>query len=320
MVVSEKSFAREMEETMLPYLRARGGMRYLEREPGRKIFLLTYRADAPKGVLVISHGYTEVSVKYQETFYYLVKSGYTVYFPEHCGHGRSYRLTKDPSLVHIDRWERYTQDLACTADLAARENPGQPLYLFGHSMGGGIAAALAAKEPERFDKVVLCSPMIRPRTGKVPWGTAVRIARGFCAVGQSRRYVAGQRPYGGPDDYRTGNCLSPARFAYWQEKKEPEPLFHLSAASYGWLYQSWRLNRYLQHVAWRKIQAPVLMFQAGREQMVSKREQERFARKLAWRRKVRLIRVPAAKHEIFCGDARTMEVFWRRVFRFLESR
>ena len=31
-------------------------------------------------------------------------------FPEHCGHGLSYRLTDDPSLVHLDRWNRYSRD------------------------------------------------------------------------------------------------------------------------------------------------------------------------------------------------------------------
>ena len=39
--------------------------------------------------------------------YYFLKAGYYVYMPEHMGHGQSYRLTSDPSLVHIDTWKRY---------------------------------------------------------------------------------------------------------------------------------------------------------------------------------------------------------------------
>ena len=53
--------------------------------------------DMPKGVVVISHGFTESAVKYDEVAYYFLKEGYHVYIPEHCGHGRSYRLTADPS-------------------------------------------------------------------------------------------------------------------------------------------------------------------------------------------------------------------------------
>ncbi len=66
--------------------------------------------DMPKGVVVISRGFTESAVKYDEVAYYFLKEGYHVYIPEHCGHGRSYRLTADPSLVHIDTWRRYIRD------------------------------------------------------------------------------------------------------------------------------------------------------------------------------------------------------------------
>lgn len=68
--------------------------------------MLQYLSDAPKGVVVISHGFTESAAKYDEVAYYFLKEGYHVYIPEHCGHGRSYRLTADPFLVHIDTWRR----------------------------------------------------------------------------------------------------------------------------------------------------------------------------------------------------------------------
>lgn len=62
--------------------------------------------------------------------------------PEHCGHGRSYRMcsdTGDLSLVHVD-------DLLFVSRRAA-EFPELPVCLYGHSMGGGIAAAAAAQAP-----------------------------------------------------------------------------------------------------------------------------------------------------------------------------
>lgn len=318
MFISEKNFREELEKKVLPYLASHGGERFLEREPGRPIRCLCYRAERPRGVVVISHGYTEMAEKYLETIYYFLRSGFSVWLAEHCGHGRSYRLTEDLSLVHIDRWERYVQDLLYTAHLAKRESGGLPLYLFGHSMGGGIAAAALSMEPQLFSKAVLSSPMIRPLTGKVPWKTAIRIAHGYCLAGKSKHYVAGQKPYeeAEPERYEDCNCLSPARFSYYRECKEENPLFHLNAASYGWLYQSAALNHYLQHTAWKRIQTPVLMFQAGREQMVSKKEQDRFARKLAARGKLHYIHVRGAKHEIFCGSSGGARRCWRAVLQF----
>ena len=46
---------------------------------------------------------TEAAPKYDEMIYYFLKAGYHVNMPEHMGHGQRYRLTADPSLVHIDK-------------------------------------------------------------------------------------------------------------------------------------------------------------------------------------------------------------------------
>ncbi|MDO5423756.1 MAG: alpha/beta hydrolase [Eubacteriales bacterium] len=318
LVIAEEQYLTQIQNTVEPYLKAHERVLWLERETGRKIYCLNYRADRPRGVVVIAHGFTETAEKYREILYYFVKRGYRVYMPEHCGHGRSYRMTDDPSLVHIDHWQRYVDDLLYVAHRARRESRGLPLYVFGHSMGGGIAAAAAAVEPGLFRKVVLSSPMIRPLTGKVPWRTARRIAAFFCLTGKNQRYVAGQHPYEGKENFEKSSSLSKVRFDYYQEKKKKEPLFQTNAASYGWLYEAAKLNRYLQRTGWRKIQAPVLLFQAEREKLVSKREQEKFARKLARGRKVYLIKVPGSKHEIFNADAGTAERYWRRIFYFLE--
>ena len=46
-----------------------------------KIHMLQYLSDIdmPKGVVVISHGFTESAVKYDEVAYYFLKEGYHVY-------------------------------------------------------------------------------------------------------------------------------------------------------------------------------------------------------------------------------------------------
>ena len=69
------------------------------------------------------------------------KEGFSVYLPEHCGHGFSYRLTEDESLVHLDSFERYVEDFIFVTKKAKRTIPGGlKIYLYRHSMGGGIAA------------------------------------------------------------------------------------------------------------------------------------------------------------------------------------
>lgn len=226
-VLQEKNYAERMQNGVEPYLAAHAEEFYWERESGHPIHVLRYRAFRPRGVVVISHGFTENAEKYKEIVYYFIKEHFHVYLPEHCGHGKSYRLVEDPSLVYVDSYHRYVEDLLFVARKAKAEACGLPLVLYSHSMGGGIAAAAAAKAPHLFRKVVLSSPMIRPLTGKVPFADAKRIAAFACATERGTQYVVGQKPYQGIENFKQSSSLSRPRFLYYQQKREKEPLYHL---------------------------------------------------------------------------------------------
>lgn len=320
-ILREQDYKEKMKNVVEPYLAVRQKEMWLEREPGRKIHCMHYYADNPKGVVMISHGYTETAEKYKEIIYYFLRFQYHVYMPEHCGHGYSYRLTEDLSLVHIDSYKRYVQDFLFVSEFAKNENSGLPMYLYGHSMGGGIAAAAAAKADNLYEKIILSSPMIRPLTGNIPWGVSCIVAAVCCLMGKSEMYVAGQKPYTEEELFEDSSSTCRARFEYYQEKRRKEPLFHLSAPSYGWLHSAARLNIYLQAEAWRKIQAPLLIFQAENEYLVSKREQVRFVIKLSKRGLTsgKMIKVPGTKHEIFNGEGKVLEGYWRKIFMFLQK-
>lgn len=318
LILKEEHYGGEMERSVLPYLQARGTQLWLEREAGKRIFCMRYLADSPVGVVLISHGFTESAEKYQESIYYFLQKGYHVYCVEHCGHGHSYRLTEDLSLVHVDTYRRYTADLLFAADTARRENKALPLFLYAHSMGGGIGAAAAAEAPEYFSRVVLSSPMIRPLTEPVPWPAAKMIAGVCCALGKKAGYVMGQKPYGGMERFEESASTSCARFTYYQEKRAAEPLYQTSAASYGWLRSAGKLNHYLRTEGWKRISAPVLLFQAESDSFVSKPEQEWFIKKLCDRGvEARLVKPAGTKHEICNAEESIMVKYWEEVFGFM---
>lgn len=115
-----------MQNGVEPYLAAHAEEFYWERESGHPIHVLRYRAFRPRGVVVISHGFTENAEKYKEIVYYFIKEHFHVYLPEHCGHGKSYRLVEDPSLVYVDSYHRYVEDLLFVARKAKAEACGLP--------------------------------------------------------------------------------------------------------------------------------------------------------------------------------------------------
>ena len=320
-ILQESNYKEEMQTIVEPYLASIGTELYLERNAGQKIHCMHYVPENPHAVVMLSHGFVENAEKYEEIAYYFAKEGFIVYLPEHCGHGFSYRLTEDESLVHLDKFERYVEDFIFVTKRAKEENPGMKIYLYGHSMGGGIAAAVASRAPEIFEKVILSSPMIRPLTGGVPWHVAKAIAKTSCKVGREAKYVVGQKPYKEPGKFEKSCSLSRPRFEFYEEKRTKETHYHLNAPSYGWLGNAMRLNRYLEKTGWKKIEAPVMLFSAGKDNLVSDAEQERFVRKLNKNRpgSAELVKFPESKHEIFNAGNEIAEEYWEKVFDFFKS-
>lgn len=312
-------YREHVEQVIKPYLKKYRKEFWLEREAGKRLFCVKYRLKHPKGVIVFSHGFSENEEKYQEEIHRCLKEGYSVYFMEHCGHGRSYRLVDDPCMVYVDRYERYIEDFICFSKLVEKENRKLPRYLYGHSMGGGIAAVVVSKEPELYQKVVLTSPMIRLYVPGIPYREMVAVARANCRAGKAAHYIVGHGPYKGPKPLEQSSSMRRARHEYYQSIREENPCFQTNGSSYGWINEADRLNQYLRKEGWKHIKIPVLLFQARHDHLVSAKAQVNFIYKLhkAGNKNTKYVRVPNSKHEIYNSDKKTREAYWRMIFRFI---
>ncbi|HOG45938.1 MAG TPA: lysophospholipase [Anaerolineae bacterium] len=132
-------------------------------ERGARIWFQAWRPAAPRGVVVIAHGLGEHSGRYKNLANWLVPRGYALYALDHRGHGHSsgYR-------GHVDRFGDYVADLGRLVDQAQAEEPGLPLFVLGHSLGGAIALAYALERPQGLRGVVASAPGLRRRS-EVPW-------------------------------------------------------------------------------------------------------------------------------------------------------
>ena len=111
------------------------------------------------------------------------------------------------------------------------------------------------------------------------------------------------------------------RFLYYQKKRNAEPLYQMSAPSCGWLNEAAKLNRYLMRAGWKRINTPLLIFQAQDDGFVSSSEQERFAKKVksAGKTSVTMTYVAGTRHEIFNSEEQVLENYWDQIFRFLSD-
>jgi len=99
-----------------------------------KIYYQTWTPDAPKGLVIITHGYGEHSGRYMNVVNTLVPEEYTIWALDHRGHGKSEGLR-----CYVNRFSDYIEDVAIFEKIVRDAHPDLPVHVIGHSMGSLIA-------------------------------------------------------------------------------------------------------------------------------------------------------------------------------------
>ncbi|MBU2551343.1 MAG: lysophospholipase [Proteobacteria bacterium] len=117
--------------------------------------LSTRRSEVPeaRARIVMVHGYGEYCDRYAELTADLNARGFSCYLFDLRGHGRS-----DGARGTIRRWDEYLDDLARFIDRVREWSGHEPEVLFGHSLGGLIAASYALRREHAFRHLVLSAP------------------------------------------------------------------------------------------------------------------------------------------------------------------
>jgi len=123
---------------------------YIETSDSQKLFLTRDLVDDPRAVIVIIHGLNEHQGRYDYGAGRLNGEGFSVYRFDNRGHGRS-----DGLQAYIEDFHTYIDDAKTAVELAKEENPGLPIFMLGHSMGGFIAAGFGVKYPDILDGQII---------------------------------------------------------------------------------------------------------------------------------------------------------------------
>ncbi len=144
------------------------------RMPSRDGCSLYYRwhpVAAPRGTVVIVHGFGEHSGRYAGVIADLNARGYAVLAFDYRGHG----LAAGPR-AYVGRFSQYLDDLDAAiararACLSGAER--RPLFVLGHSLGGLITAAYALDRGEGLSGFVVTSPALGMALAVPAWKDAL---------------------------------------------------------------------------------------------------------------------------------------------------
>lgn len=314
-VIRESEFRETMDSVVSPALQKRREDGAFAGYDGHELNYHVFRADSPTAYMVVVHGFTESSEKYEELSWYFVQSGYTVYLYDQRGHGASYRPVGDKTLTHVRRFAEYVLDLGCFLDRIVPKD--LPRYLFSHSMGGAVSALYMEAHPHTFEKAVLSSPMIAPSTGKYPAAVGRTICRTMVVIGRSKKRIFLSSEYPGEEKFEDSCGNSQERFARYEQFRRSHPDFQNFSPTYRWTLESLKITRkILRRGGPERIRTKVMVLSAGQDNMVLIPPQKKFAARVP-RCDYKLYE--KAKHEIFISTDEIMDRFVPDILSFYES-
>ena len=320
-IISSTHYASEMNEKVLPYLQERRAEGNFEAVPGQEICYTHYRADAPKATVVMVHGSTEGVEKFREMVWYFLREGFSVWQIEQRGHGYSYKTVTDHSLVQIEHYRDLIRDLRYFTKKIVKKDPesaGMPLYLYGHSMGGGVSACYLERYPDDYSKAVLSSPMLELDSGNIPVWAMSAFAKLMITLGKGASYLPGAVPYQKEPDFEHSCSNCPERYSWYHEFTNENPQYQTCAVSLQSALEYLRITQEaVREANVGKIRADILLCQAGKDDVVKPAGQEKFIALLKDRG--RLVRFEDAKHEIYMGKDEDINRYLREIFAFFDK-
>ncbi len=123
---------------------------------GVELFVQSWRPEGPvRGVLVVAHGLKDHGGRYAELGEALAKDGFAVTALDHRGHGRSHGDRE-----WVEAWQDYVVDFSAAVERAKARDPGVPVFVLGHSMGGAIATSYVLQAHPKPAGLLLSAPAL----------------------------------------------------------------------------------------------------------------------------------------------------------------
>ncbi|MCF7823461.1 MAG: lysophospholipase [Candidatus Marinimicrobia bacterium] len=120
------------------------------------LFERTWSQEAAKGVVLMTHGIAEHSGRYEHIAKSLNAAGYSVVAFDLRGHGNS-----SGKRNYVNSFQDYLNDLEEVLTRTKEKFPSLPLFLFGHSMGGGIVTLFTIERKPDVRGILLSAPSVK---------------------------------------------------------------------------------------------------------------------------------------------------------------
>lgn len=307
----------ELEEVIGPWIAAHAVNEKIRTDDG--VMLNTYYCLHPEAetAVVMVHGFCEFFGKYHEMFYRFFQAGYSVFFAELRGYGKSGNTRSyEDHRVTVGSFSEYVSDLRTLMCESVRVHAPDLAYaIYAHSMGGAVAALYLEEYPQDFACAVLSSPMMEIDFGRIP-PMAVGVAQAVSSASEREdEYAPGQHAWSGKYAFEDSSSTCRKRYDYQFRQRMADASYQTWGGTWSWVRAARRGYRRAVRNA-GKIEVPVLLFQAERDSLVTPEGQEMFCRRS---RCTVIVRMPGTKHEIYSSEDAVLDLYMKNILVFLKA-
>ena len=229
---------------------------------GLRLYYQAWEPDArPRAVVALVHGLGEHVARHAHLAEALVGAGYAMMGFDQRGHGRSGGLRGDaPS------YEALLDDIDLLMDWVTESHPRVPVFMYGHSLGGGLVLNYVLRRAPRVRGVISSSPWLRTAAKLTPM-------QAFLADTVAPIFPTVRTKWGSPSVLSRDPGIAPAF--------KRDPLAHglVSARMY---LECVRAGEWaLEHA--RDFPAPLLLMHGTGDRLTSWEASREFARRLGRR-------------------------------------
>lgn len=328
---TDEAFKAKFTSELLPFLKAHPIKSFLGKAEKRVAYFEATR-DENQSILIISPGRGEFHEKHMEFMYDMYQSGYDIFYTNHRGQAHSERLVAGTKIGHVDSFQDYVDDLDWLVEHAKSTSPGKPVYLFGQSMGGLIAALYLKRFDQKISRAAIASPMFKINTGSIPFFTLPLLGFLGSSLGLAERYFPGSA--GDPPDPNSfshdkgkkSGTSSKVRFdLLYHRTVLANPNLRVGSGSMGWV---WEYIKVAEKDSWiasvfssdpnifdqeNAFETPMLLFNAEQDQYVMAEPQEAFCHQNS---ACEYIVMKGSRHEIYLERDQFRLPFMRRLKEF----
>ena len=288
--INEADFEHLYNQEVSPYYNHLPLRFHFYHDDSSKKFPYKFLKKGSKNLFVILPGKGEPLERYAETIYDLKNVDWDILLVQFRGQGFSSRSLRNPEKTYIRNYNYVIEDLHQLFEYLNIRNDYQEIVLLGHSMGAHHGVRYELKYPI-FNHLILNSPMIGILDQKNTQKNYI-LAKLMISVGLSRSYTPGK---GGWRDWtfeQNDVTQSMARYQNFRRISIENPTTRLGSVTVRWAYEAMKSEKSIFKQA-PKLMAPVTIFQAGKEVVVSNEKQNLFCESVA---NCTLIRVENSMH------------------------